>query len=652
MKSYQQFLAELKRRHVFKVATIYGVVAFILLQVADLLGQGLRLGDTFMPFVTAIVLLGFPLALIVAWAFELTPEGMQRTSAPAAGEIEGIVEAPASQRWPAGLMALVGVAALVAGAWWVGRQTAPATGGTQTAADGTGAEARAQPDADSRLQLAYVDLSDDPRPSIAVLPFDDMSPEGDQEYFSDGMTEEILNVLAKIRELRVAARTSTFALKDQDLTATQWGDTLGVQYFVEGSVRKAGDQLRITAQLIDAADGSHLWSDQYDRSLDDVFAIQSEIAAAIAGALKIPLGLKADDALVTPTSDMAAYDLYLTGRARMRERGKSLNEAIQLFEAAVARDSNWAPAWAALAEVKEIRIWYAETFDPGEWTRENISRSLKDAEAAARRALESDSRNASAYVALASVQRDRGQWAESEATYRHAIVLDPDHAEAHMQYSELLVLTGRVDEAVRAADRAATLDPVPIRFEILGYALYLDDRLTEAIEAYRLGTRRDPDVGLVYLWMIAADAHVMEGRTEEATALYESAAQAMGRVYRRSQSEPSTASPSRDEIEAYVKTVASSGELAAVPQSMRALLVPAHWMMLDEPDSAIARMLQISGGGPPANIAWEIWAPEVDRIRNDARLQDLLEARDLAGARVQRTPPADRTRPMTLDRGQ
>jgi TolB-like protein len=304
VKSYQEFFAELKRRKVFKVAAVYGAAAFVILQAADILGQGLRLPESFLPFITAVVLLGFPLALILAWAFEVTPEGVQRTSGPEAGEIEGMIAAPASQRWPAGLMALAGVAALVAGAWWVGKQgasesaTAPETG------------------APAEVQLAFVDPSEDPRPSIAVLPFADMSREGDQEYFSDGITEEILNTLAKIRELRVSARTSAFAYKK-------------------------------TAQLIDVATDAHIWTEQYDRTLDNVFQIQSEIAEAIAEALTVPLGLGAGESLVTPTADLEAYDLYLTGRARMRQRGRGVQEAADLFAAAVARDSTWRERGAA-----------------------------------------------------------------------------------------------------------------------------------------------------------------------------------------------------------------------------------------------------------------------------------------------------------------
>jgi TolB-like protein len=406
LKSHQQFFAELKRRHVFRVAWLYGIVAFGVLQAADLALPRLGLPDWTVTFMLAIVLLLFPVALMLAWAFEVTPEGMRKTEAPEPGEIEAIVAAPASKRWASGILALLGVLALVGSTWWLARRTAP------------GVEADARAVAGAGVQFAMSD-ADDERPSLAVLPFADMSPESDQAYFSDGITEEILNTLAKVRELKVAARTSAFAFKGRQLDLRAVGDSLGVEYLIEGSVRKSGDRLRITAQLIDAADGSHLWSESYDRTMDDVFAIQSEIAQAIAGELRVPLGLDDPNDLVTPTADLEAYDLYLSARARLRERGTAVTEAVRLFEAAVARDSSWAPAWAGLAEATEISVWYPETWgetmpaapldDRDRWMT-GLRERLGPAEAAARRALALDPKNASAHVALGSVYRDRRNW--------------------------------------------------------------------------------------------------------------------------------------------------------------------------------------------------------------------------------------------------
>ncbi|HSM08450.1 MAG TPA: tetratricopeptide repeat protein [Gemmatimonadota bacterium] len=479
MKSYQQLFAELKRRHVFRVAAIYGVVSFGVLQAADLMLPRLGLPDWTVTFMVALVVLAFPVVLIIAWAFEVTPEGVKRTAVADDAEVEAIIAAPASQRWPAGLLALVGVVALFGGGWWIGLRTADEGA---AAVDGAAA-------AGSGVQLAMAEAEEDTRPSIAVFPFADMSPEQDQEYFSDGISEELLNALAKIRELRVAARTSAFAFKGQDLTAQQLGDTLQVRYLVEGSVRKAGDRLRITAQLIDTQDGSHLWSEQYDRTLDDVFAIQTEIAEAIADQLRVSLGLDEGADLVSPTDDLEAYDLYLAARGRMRERGDGVAEAIRLYEAAIARDSSWAPAWAGLAESRATLPWYL----PGRYADRPWAENLDAAERAAHRALSLDSAIATAWVALGNVHRERWEWREATDSYARALELDPESAEAYQQYAEFLAYVGRLDEALEAARQAVRLDRAPVRLNVAAYVLTYEERYDEGLTALDEGDALDPE---------------------------------------------------------------------------------------------------------------------------------------------------------------
>jgi TolB-like protein/cytochrome c-type biogenesis protein CcmH/NrfG len=629
MKSYQEFFAELKRRKVFKVAGVYGVVAFVLLQVADLLGQGLRLPDSFMPFITAVVLLGFPLALILAWAFEVTPDGVQRTEAAATGEIEAIVAEPASKRWPAGLLALVGMAALLAGAWWAGRTTAPGMDGSE-ASGAAGA------------RLAFDSPADDDRPSIAVLPFVNMSADPEQEYFSDGITEEILNVLARLEGLRVTARTSTFAFKGENIDLRAVGDSLGVRYLIEGSVRKAGDQLRITAQLIDASDGSHLWSESYDRRMVNVFEIQSDIAESVAAALTVPLGLAGAERLVAPTADLEAYDLYLAGRARMRERGASLLEARNLFEAAIARDSNWAPAWAALAEVSELRIWHAYARPPDMERAEFHPIALDEAETAARRALELDPSNGSALVALGSVHRNRADWEQAEAAYLRALELDPDNPEAHQQYGDYLLNVGRIADGVRAMDRAAALDPAPIRLAMLAFALLADDRLPEAIDAYELSAalEKSPTERARTHSLLARTA-LVAGRDERAIEAYDAAW--------RENPEVAPIGGPRARIDQVVRAL-RSGDLASAPadfdtDGMRA----SQWLMVGEPDRAIDRRIELSDEQPFGRVI-EFWLPHFDAIRSEPRIERYLAERGLAGVEARRTPPEERSRPMVLQR--
>jgi len=607
MKSYQQFFAELKRRNVFKVSAVYGAVAFGLIQVAEPLAGAMRLPDVFVPFVVALLVLGFPVALVLAWAFELSPQGVRKMEAATAGEIEAIVAQPASGRWPAGLLALGGVALLVGGAWWAGRQTGATDAESSTA------------DRAEAVQLAFTDPDADERPSIAVLPFDDMSPEGDQAYFSDGMTEELLNVLAKIRELRVAARTSAFALKNVDLTATEVGDTLDVGYFVEGSVRKAGDRLRITAQLIDTSDGSHLWSESYDRDLEDVFAIQTEIAEAIAIELRVPLGLEDGRHLVSPTSDLEAYDLYLAGRARMRERGSSVDEAVELFEAAVAQDSSWAPAWAGLAEGKSLQPFYRAA-DSTYWAN-----SLAEAEYAARRALELDPDNSSATVALANVHRDRWEWEAAEPTYLRAIQLDPDNFEAYQQYAEFLGYVGRLDEASEAAHRALALDRSPIRLNVAGYIAEHDDRVEDAIRHLDEGIRADPEGRLGFLRYNRALAHMMTDRDPVGRTLMLDAfgrvdpdlAERLARAW-----PPGRGIPSADAIE--------------ILAEMQTVVAAQMWMVIDRPERAIEHIVAIRGRIPFGQTDhW--WSPVLDPLRDDPRFIATQAAWGLEGYEVRRT---------------
>jgi len=480
---YQRFFAELKRRKVFRVAAVYGATGFVVLQVADLLAEGMELPSVVLKTTTFLVLLGFPIAMVMAWALELTPEGVKRTDAAETGELEAIVAQPAGKRWPAGVLALLGVAALVAGAWWVGRSTAPGVEDSALAANsGSGGGGRGA----EVLRLAYADLDADQRPSIAVLPFADMSPDGDQEYFADGMTEELLNSLAKIRDIRVGGRTSSFAYKGQDKDLREIGAELGVQYVVEGSVRKQDDRLRITAQLVDANDNFHLWSESYDRTIDDVFAVQEEIAQAIAEELQVSLGLDEDESLVAPIGDLDAYELFLTGRTRMRERGDGVEEAVQLFEATIARDSSWAPGWAGLAQAWSLVPFYRAAENREEYWATWES-SLEAAESAAIQALQIDPKIAGAEVALGNVYRDRWEWEQGEQHYLRALDIDPDDVEAHQQYAELLAATGRLDEALRSARRAVALDPTSaIRLNVLGYILMINDRREEAIPQLEL----------------------------------------------------------------------------------------------------------------------------------------------------------------------
>ena len=484
--TYQRLFADLRRRNVFKVASVYGATGFVVLQVADLLASSMELPPVVMRVTTFATLMGFPIALVLAWALESSPEGMKRTAPAATGELEAIIAEPGSRRWLAGILAIGGVLALTAGAWWVGRASAPSIGTPVPAASALPAGS------EEVLRIAYADLGQDPRPTIAVLPFVDLSESKDQAYFTDGMTEEILNALAKIRGLRVTGRTSSFAYRGEERDLRQIGAELGVQYLIEGSLRQQGAQRRITAQLIDATGDFHLWSETYDYSVDDVFRIQSEIAQAVAGELQVSLGLGAGGQLVTPTSDLEAYDLFLLGRSKMAERGDGVTEAIGLFSRATALDPGWAPAWAGLAMAQSLLPYWPARGTP--WPDSAAWASALDAgEASARRALDLDPRNPAAEVALGNVFRDRWDWDQSEVHYLRALSIAPDDSEAHQQYADLLGAIGRTPESVRSARRAVELDPTAVsRLNSLCLMLVTERELVEAREVCEKAVAQAP----------------------------------------------------------------------------------------------------------------------------------------------------------------
>ncbi|HSM07418.1 MAG TPA: hypothetical protein VLA33_00190 [Gemmatimonadota bacterium] len=327
--SLPRLFAELKRRRVFRVMAVYGATAFVLLQAADLLAQGMGLSDQVLRITTFLVLVGFPIAVVLAWAFESTPDGVRRTEDATPEEISAIIALPASRRWPAGLLALAGVALLVGG-WWIGRQ-----GGAQAANMGSTTSV-----ADASTAAA----------SIAVLPFADLSEAGDQAWFADGLAEEILNSLAALHELKVTARTSSFQFRDGDRDITEIADTLGVAHVLKGSVRRIGDELIVTAQLIRAADGTHLWSNTYQRDAADLFDVQRDVAEKVAAALDIFLDDRKREAMFrTGTRDVEAFEAYLRGvdqqdRWHDGERGPDNDAGQAEFTRALALDPGYAEA--------------------------------------------------------------------------------------------------------------------------------------------------------------------------------------------------------------------------------------------------------------------------------------------------------------------
>jgi len=604
---YQRFFADLKRRKVFRAMAVYGAVAFGVIQVVDVVLPRLGLPDWTVTVGVWLCVLGFPAAMVFAWAFERTPEGFRLTNEAEQRELDAIVAEPAGRRWTSGVLALLGVGAMMTGAWWVGHTTAKGDAGLDLSAGSTGV-----------LQRAYANLADDPRPSIAVLPFSDFSQSGDQQYFADGVSEELTNALVKVSGLRVVGRTSSFAYRGVEKDLREIGSELGVRYLVEGSVRKQGDRLRITAQLIDAGDNFHLWSEAYERTLDDMFTVQEEIAGAIAKQLQLSLGLQPRGSLVAPTADIEAYDLYLRAKASIRGRGSGIQEAVTLLQEVVTRDSTWAPGWATLAQAYSLLPYYGEGAYAGMVAPEVWESALGSAEMAAKRALELDPLVAGADVALGNAYRDRWEWQRAESHYIRALEIDPDDVEAHQQYAELLAGTGREDEALRSARRAVALDPTSaIRMNELGLTLYLNDRKPEAVRQLELAIAREPE--LTTLYSTLSMVRVGLGDLAEAKRIW------LLEYIPRLGLDGSTRS-------AWDRTLAARFEAlqnrdpVAYAQCCARFNSAQDWLLVGDTVQAIRAVIEGYSRSPryDVRLLYGLWQPVLDGIRDDPRFQDAL----------------------------
>jgi len=291
-----------------------------------------------------------------------------------------------------------------------------------------------------------------PEKSIAVLPFENLSDDKNTAYFSDGITEEILNALAQIPNLKVAARRSAFQFKGSDLDLRKIGQVLGVAHILEGSLQKAGDQVRINVQLVDVQNGLQSWSEKYDRKLDNVFAVEDEIAKAIATRLRVQLtGGAGQPLVVDSTNNPQAHELYLRGLTLLAARGPGLCDARDSFQQAVKLDPSYAQAWGALAIAELLLPSYGlDSFDA----------SLPRGESAAQRALSLDPNTASAYVAVGLANTFRCRWPEADQEFRRALVLAPGDAEAVNQYAQFLSAIGQLEAGLREIERAQQLDPL------------------------------------------------------------------------------------------------------------------------------------------------------------------------------------------------
>ncbi|MCH8220641.1 MAG: tetratricopeptide repeat protein [Proteobacteria bacterium] len=429
--------AELKRRNVLKVSTAYVIAAWIMLQMADMVREPLGMPDWVFQAILVVLGSGFLLTVTLAWIFDFTPDGIRKT--PAAGD-------DATHRFSKGrktdfvIIALLLIALI---AFAIERQKAPT-----------------------------VAAESDTVKSIAVLPFVSMSSDIENEYFADGLAEELLNMLAKIKDLKVAGRTSSFYYKGRDTDLREIGSQLNVNHVLEGSVRKSGNRVRITAQLVSVADGYHVWSETYDRQLDDIFKIQEEIARAVTAALKITLlGEEAQALDVQPALNPEAHSMYLIARSRQRERGlDNLNQAMQLFENIIEGFPDFAPAYSGLSDSilllsnNHLQMTFVEA-------REKATPLIEKALQLA--PLSSDAWTSKGFLNAQIFQNtaENEYLAAAETAYLKAHELDPNNAQALYWYGILMDATGDYKAAIELFNQSLELDPLA---RIPRYRLALD----------------------------------------------------------------------------------------------------------------------------------------------------------------------------------
>jgi serine/threonine-protein kinase len=460
--TFRTFLTELKRRKVYRVAAGYAVVVFAVLEGADLVLPTLGAPDWIFQLLVIVTLVGFPVALILAWAFDITPSGVQPDPAGAAAP-----RTPLAYKVGGVLASLVIVAG---GAYWY-------------------LAVRGDTGSDTALevptpQTAPVEVSS-PR-SIAVLPFAPVGTGEDLAYLGDGIAGEILSALSRVPGLRLAARSSTFKLRDED--ARTVGERLGVAYVLEGSVQQSGERVRVTASMVTTSDESTLWFSQFEGDLTDVFTIQDSIARGVLEGLALEFAAGGAAPVVdVSTTDVAAYTAYLRGRSAASSRTPAgLREGIAHFRSAVEQDPAFSEAYAALANAWGfLAIVLAETPD----------QAYPQARAAAQEALRLDPANAEAHAALANVKSDwEWDFSGAEQEFMRALTLQPQYASARQWYAQLLQALGRTDEAIAQAQEAVRVDALSVTSHVaLGISYYMARRHEEALAQLEAARQRFPD---------------------------------------------------------------------------------------------------------------------------------------------------------------
>ena len=589
---FEHFVGELKRRLVVRVAIVYMAAAFAIVEAADIVIPVLALPSWTLKLLIIAALVGLPIAIALSWAFEFTSEGIVRTQSVDAGYradeplppwlttrslvVVGLV-----------LLATVGVSAGVGG--WLIR-------GTSTSGQG-----------DSEIT------------SVAVLPFENLSDDPANEYFSDGLADELSGFLARIDGLRVAGRSSAWVFKNRGQDVQTVGEALGVGAVLEGSVRKSGERVRISAQLVDTRDGFQLWSARFDRTVDDIFAVQEEIARSIVSALRVELGVEETTPIVQPlTTDPMAHDKYLWGRFNLnRQTEEGVLDAIDNFQMAVSFDSTFAEAFVGLADAQLALVQRSGDVD--------VPRAIEAAGTATETALRLKPDLAEGWASLGLVRFHELRWREAEADYERALEANPDDPVVRQRYSELLATLGRSAEALAQARASVELDPLStVAWTALLRALRTAGAYAEAIRAgqeiLKLNDRE------ASAWLALGLLFLLEERPRDASDALERYAELQG-------GDPAAFAAFAEVAHRF----ASSGTPGRVPVEVsrmvetRPIQLAVFHQLVGDSDAAL-ESIERAQRQRSTDLATMNTRPELEPLREHPRFQEVIAALGLEGS--------------------
>ncbi len=581
----RSFFAELKRRNVLKVAVAYVVGGWALSQGVAQVFPVFDVPNWLIRSIVILIIVGLPIACVLAWTFEITPQGVKRT------EIADAMPAATRPKKHVWIFVVIVGGALSIGLFFLGRYTAQTPRRSEAATGPTIAQK-----------------------SIAVLPFDNLSRDPDNAYFAEGVQDEILTRLAKVADLKVISRTSTQHFKSAPENLQDIAKQLGVAHILEGSVQKSNNQVRVNVQLINASNDAHLWADTYDRKLTDIFAVESEIAKTIAETLQAKLtGSEKSSMAKTPTANPEAYELYLKGRFFWNKRtGEDLRKSIEYLKQAIAKDPGYALAYAALADSYGLLRFYGGA---------SSAESVVPAEAAAKKALELDDSLAEAHASLGLIATEELEVNRGVNELQRAIQLNPNYATAHHWLGLALATLRQSDRSIGELKRALELDPLSMIINADLSIIYLYARRYDAAEAQARKTLEIDSRSFVAHYYLGA-ALQLTGRLKEAIPEFQKAVELNNDPYSIAMLVQAYARNGQtDEARKLLAHLNEMAKSAEVPEYALATA----YTSLGEKERAIEALEHGFAGGNKSYLFLLPGDPFLDDLRGDPRFEALVQ---------------------------